>query len=212
MVARIDLTGQRFGMLTAIRIGIPHQSPSRAQVTWVCLCDCGNEVTVQRGSLRNSTTQSCGCLRDMIDSAKTSAFIEKKPEYNCWAAMKQRCMNPKDRFFHDYGGRGIRVCERWSESFDAFFADMGNRPSLMHSIDRIDTNGNYEPGNCRWATSREQSRNKRNNVFLEIDGRRQVLADWANEIGINWSSLYERIQKYPLQVALTAKKGMNHGS
>ena len=212
MNSRVDLTGKRFGMLTAIQKGAPHQSPSRKQVTWVCRCDCGNEVTVQRGALRGGSTQSCGCLRDHVYSAKKSAFLDKKPEYNCWAAMKQRCTNQNDRFFSDYGGRGIRVCDSWSESFDAFFDDMGKRPSAMHSIDRIDTNGNYEPGNCRWATPAEQSRNKRNNVFLEFDGRRQVIADWADEIGISWSSLHGRLQKHPLHVALTSRKGMNHGS
>lgn len=212
MRSALDLTGTRFGRLVALNRGPDHQAPSRKQVTWVCVCDCGNIVTVQRGALQYGSVQSCGCLRKDLDSEKSRKSKDRKSEYNCWASMKQRCLNSNDKYFYAYGERGISVCERWARSFDAFYDDMGSRPSDKHSLDRIDTNKGYEPGNCRWATAYVQSRNKRNNVFIEFRGERKVLADWARDIGIHWSSLYERLQKYPLEIALTSKKGMNHGS
>lgn len=165
MVARIDLTGQRFGRLVAIRLGAPHQSPSRAQVTWECRCDCGTTVTVQRGSLRNGSSTSCGCSYKDLGIRKRTARHENIPEYVVWFHMKQRCLNKNDPDYKHYGGRGITVCAEWAESFDQFFASMGKRTSEKHSIDRIDVDGNYEPGNCRWATPLEQARNRRNTRY-----------------------------------------------
>ena len=210
MVKAIDLTGQRFGMLVAIKKGDPHQSPSRKQITWVCKCDCGNTVAVQRGALRNGTTLSCGCIRAKLDAAKSAISYRRKAEYNCWASMKDRCLNKNNQDFALYGGRGIKVCDRWAKSFGAFFEDMGARPSAHHSIDRIDTNGDYEPSNCRWALPCEQSRNKRSNRFVEFNGKRQVISDWARDIGISFSSLSQRLQKHPTHIALTMKKGSRH--
>jgi hypothetical protein len=116
----------------------------------------------------------------------------KTPEYRAWSAMKLRCANPNNEQYHNYGGRGITVCDRWRQSFAAFLVDMGPRPSPRHSIDRIDNNGNYEPGNCRWATSREQNRNRRNNIVLTHDGRTMCLADWARELGVPRGTLLAR--------------------
>ena len=212
MARTIDLTGQRFGMLVAIKRGSPHQSPSRKQVTWVCKCDCGETVTVQRSGLRNGATLSCGCLRGKVDAAKSALFASRKAEYNCWSSMKDRCLNRNNQDFAIYGGRGIKVCDRWSESFGAFFEDMGARPSARHSIDRINSDGDYEPSNCRWALPCEQNRNKRSNRFIEFNGKRQVISDWAKDLGISFSSLSERLQKHPADIALTMKKGVRHGS
>ena len=117
--------------------------------------------------------------------------------------MKQRCRNTNDPQFDYYGGRGIKVCERWLELFDNFYADMGARPSPKHSIDRINNDGNYEPGNCRWATAQEQATNRRNNVFIEYDGKTQHVSAWAREIGVCDSTIYYRLKEgWPLEQVL----------
>ena len=126
------------------------------------------------------------------------------PEHNTWQSMLQRCTNQRLASWHRYGGRGIRVCERW-QVFENFLADMGKRPSEMHSLDRIDNDGDYEPGNCRWATSEVQNANKSTNVHIELDGRRQTLAQWAREIGITVQALTFRLNstEWTLRDALT---------
>jgi hypothetical protein len=115
-------------------------------------------------------------------------------EYQAWNQMRQRCCNPKDRGFRYYGGRGICVSERWQNSFEAFFADMGPKPGPGYSLDRIDNSANYEPGNCRWATRQEQARNMRSNRLLAFGGRTMTLADWAQETGIAWNCLWMRLK------------------
>jgi hypothetical protein len=135
--------------------------------------------------LKRGWTQSCGCLQK--DRAKDNAKHGKtgSPEYHAWSAMIQRCTNPKTKQYKDYGGRGIRVCQKWKCSFESFYADMGPRPSKAHSIDRKDNDGNYEPGNCRWATEREQKMNTRQNVrykypLEDIKEIKRLL--WSHEI------------------------------
>jgi hypothetical protein len=117
------------------------------------------------------------------------------PEYKAWAAMKARCLNPSDAAYAAYGGRGITVCDRWLDS-SAFLEDMGKRPSPKHSLDRINNNGNYEPGNCRWATARQQIRNTRRNVNVEFNGKTQCLMDWSIETGIGFKTLQCRLLNY----------------
>lgn len=209
---RIDLTGMRFGRLTAIRLGKPHVSPSRCQITWICLCDCGNYVTIQRGSLRSGTTSSCGCKYQDAGAKRRKGKFFHAPEYNTWTAMKQRCGNPNNPEWHNYGGRGIKIWPAWEESFHAFLLDMGKRPTPAHSIERIEKNGNYEPGNCEWATPYVQSRNRRNNRVLELDGEVMVLSDWAVRIGITPATLSERLSRFDTRTALTTPKGARHGT
>jgi hypothetical protein len=155
-----DLTGQRFGRLTATA-----RAADRRANYWRCACDCGNESVVRGVLLRNGNTQSCGCYSKEVSAAigRNNATHGKRhvPEYAIWNQIKQRCRNPNATRFSDYGGRGINVCERWAESFEAFYADMGPRPSSKHSIDRTNNDGNYEPGNCRWATGSQQAFNRR---------------------------------------------------
>jgi|SRR6267142_833044 len=162
----IDLTGKRFGRLIVQwpvgRKGIVDKSPS---LIWLCLCDCGNVIPVIGQHLRGGGTKSCGCFRHdfrVIHGHNRSRLTSgKSPEYNSWDHMVQRCMNRKNTAWKYYGGRGIKVCKRW-QKFDNFLADMGSRPSTKHSIDRFpNNNGNYEPGNCRWATRIQQMNNTR---------------------------------------------------
>lgn len=161
MTIRLDLTNQRFGRLIAIAPG-PAKSKS-----WRCRCDCGTVRDFRMTHLRSGHTKSCGCLhRELFAQLKTRHGDCKRrsptsSEYYSWLAMKSRCGNPKTDKYHYYGGRGISVCERWRNDFTAFLADMGRKPSSRHSIDRINNDGNYEPGNCRWATTGEQKLNCR---------------------------------------------------
>jgi len=208
----IDLTGSRFGRLVAIERGDPHTSPSRKQVTWVCRCDCGNTVTVQRGSLRAGTTTSCGCSYADGGKRKRTERYENRSEYTSWSLLRDRCKNRNNKEWKNYGGRGIKVCRQWDESFSVFFSDMGKKPSPHHSIDRINVDGDYEPKNCRWATNHQQSRNRRNNRVIDFNGETYVLADWAARIGISPASLDERLRRKSKNVALTLAKGMRHGA
>jgi len=163
----IDVTGDRYGRLVALRRG-----PNKGRrTTWACLCDCGNEHNVDLDSLRQGLTKSCGCLhseaaRKMItrnrppEGARFSHGMSDSPEYSSWCAMKKRCLNPNSIRYERWGGRGIKICPQWLSSFETFYADMGDRPSPAHSLDRRDNDGNYEPRNCRWATHKEQRNNR----------------------------------------------------
>ena len=139
-------------------------------------------------------------------------FRRLHPLYDVWAEMKQRCTNPNKQNYPRYGGRGVTVCARWMQSFSAFEADMGERPSGM-TLERIDNNGPYEPANCRWASMREQARNKRSNRVLDLDGRSMTIADWAEETGIDSRTIRSRIDKYgwSIRTALTAPVRQKRG-
>jgi hypothetical protein len=135
-------------------------------LTWRCRCSCGNETVAYGSNLRRGHSRSCGCLKIEVTLTRCTTHGEARhgkltPEYRAWAALINRCENPQNPRFKDYGGRGITVCERWRSSYETFLADMGRRPSPRHSLDRIDNNGHYEPANCRWATASEQRRNQR---------------------------------------------------
>jgi hypothetical protein len=197
---RYDLTGQRFGRLTATA---PGPRLDCGALTWICRCDCGAETKCTTGSLRNGHSKSCGCLH----SEKTTERLTKhghsrvvsgrrSPEYTAWSGIVQRCTNPKNEKFPDYGARGIVVYDRWRRSFADFLADMGERPSRDHSVDRIDVNGNYEPSNCRWATRREQQANRRCNRMVRFNGETICLQEASRRIGFTAGKAYCRWMKY----------------
>lgn len=180
------MTGQAFGRLTVIeRSGSFGCGKGRGQAIWRCSCECGGEVSVRRDHLVSGNTRSCGCLMHGISNTA---------EYQSWAHMRRRCGNPRNNSFHNYGGRGITVCERW-QVFENFLADMGARPSALHSIDRIDVNGNYEPGNCRWATAVEQNSNTRRSHFITANGLTKTLAEWSRSSGLGHNTIRCRLAR-----------------
>lgn len=159
----INLTGKKFGRWTVIR---KSEIQTTANIQWSCVCECGKVGSVQSNQLIMRRSRSCGCLRREVTASRSKTHGNRlgrrsTPEYTSWQGMKDRCHNPKQKRFKDYGARGITVCDRWRNDFAAFLEDMGPKPSPDLSLDRINNDGNYEPGNCRWATPKEQANNAR---------------------------------------------------
>jgi len=188
----IDRIGQKFNRLTVISRA-PNK-PNRRGTIWNCVCECGNSVTVQLNNLTSGNTKSCGCWNNEVRTKRlTKHGLYGTPEYLTYHAMKARCLNQNEKCFKHYGGRGITICDSWLESFDNFLNDMGNRPSLNHSIDRIDNDGDYTPKNCRWVVVKVQANNKRNNRLLTANGKTQTLQQWAEEVGIHDRTIRDRL-------------------
>lgn len=185
-----DLAGLRFGRWTVISRG-----PTKfTRIHWNCVCDCGTFKEVSGCHLARGKSTNCGCLRpERTRAIRLKHGKSDTVEHNIWMAMIHRCRNEDGTAWHNYGGRGISVCQRWLDNFESFLSDMGQRPSPQHSIDRIDVNGNYEPSNCRWATKKEQSRNQRKNIIVDMDGRPVSLAEACETTGVNYGAAKWRV-------------------
>lgn len=183
--------GETFNRLTATR---PTDKRRHRAVVWEFSCKCGNTVFLIASQATGGHTKSCGCQN--IDSARetsTTHGMQSTKAWRAWKDMKARCNNPKLKNFPRYGGRGISVCDRWMQSFENFYADMGFCADGL-TIERVNNNGNYEPGNCVWATRDEQANNTRRSVYLEFAGKRRTVAQWAKELGVHKSRLLYRIK------------------
>lgn len=185
MITKKDLTHREFGRLTVTEfVGV-----IKGKKFWKCLCVCGNTKEVYYHNLIIGKTKSCGCITKELSAEwgrnrQTHKMI-KTPEYKSWACMKSRCSNNRDKEkYASYGGRGIRVCRRWVNSFENFYEDMGPIPTKGYTLDRIDVNGNYCKGNCRWASPEEQTRNRRNTILVSVKGRTMVLAEWCSILSL----------------------------
>ena len=202
-----DLTGQVFGRWTARRFSHSNRQTSY----WLCRCECGTEKTVRAGQLKNGTSSSCGCLAREVNAIRmTTHGLSRHPLRAVYQAMKSRCYSPSDLAYPAYGGRGIYVCDRWLESFANFLADMGERPPGM-SLDRIDVNGPYAPENCRWATEEQQHNNMQQTRYLEWNGKRQSLTQWARELDIPPNTIRRRLHVgWPIERVLGEPPDMRY--
>ena len=187
MVQAIDMTGKVVGKLTVVG----RDRTENGVLFWKCVCECGTTKSIRAILLRNGSVSSCGCWRKerLQKHNRTGTRI-----YNIWVNMIQRCTNPKNKVYHAYGGRGITFQSEWKD-FDKFYADMGDPPTEEHTLERKKVNGNYTKENCCWATVNEQMANKRNNHTLTYDGRTQILAQWARELGIHHATIRNRLLK-----------------
>lgn len=219
-----DLSGGRYGRLAVLGFS-RHERVTAATATrqsiWVCRCDCGLLCERSWHSLKlyGQRTIACGKCAKAVGIerrrvTRTKHGLANAPEYRVWSAMKRRCGAVQDKSYANYGGRGITVCERWQSSFSSFIADMGRRPTDNHTIERIDNDGNYEPGNCRWATPSEQNANKRRATSsrgipyatLTYRGTTRTLQEWADVLGMNIGTLKYRLSRWPIDRAMSVER------
>jgi hypothetical protein len=179
--------GSKYGKLTVLSRA---ENDRFGRTRWNVVCDCGTKKVIALYQMNSGHTKSCGCIRGRSNFRHGGRGT---PTHNTWVGMKQRCLYPKHDEYARYGGRGIQVCERWM-TYENFLADMGEKPEGM-TIERENSDGNYEPANCRWATMKEQNRNRSSNINVEIDGRTQCVKDWCDELGIHPDRIYARIRR-----------------
>lgn len=197
-----DITGQQFGRLAVLR---REPSADTRNSRWLCRCECGNYIVAFRCNLVRRPNGSCGCgnppqLRAYKHGKSQSA------ENAAWRAAKKRCYNPKDSKFKDYGARGIHMCDEWLHDFAAFYEHVGPRPSSKYSLDRKDVNGNYEPGNVRWATAEEQANNQRKTLKAVVNGELLTASQIAIRYGFKHKTIASRI-RHKLPLLMSAKRG-----
>ncbi len=202
--------GDRYGRLTVIEEAEPYISPNgKRRRCFACRCDCGETATVLLESLASGATRSCRCLQREVMAhsghKNTTHGQTGSLTYKSWDSMRQRCCNPSDKDYPRYGGRGITVCQGWMGSFENFLADMGERPSCEYTIDRYpDQNGDYEKSNCRWATQKQQQRNRRSNVMVSFQGQEHCISEWAEQVGLTTGALWCRLKNgWTTEEALT---------
>ena len=201
MPRQLELTGKRFGRLLVTGVA-PKMSPGNS--CWHVTCDCGTERIVRGTNLSLGKTTSCGCFHNEVTAAINRTHGQSKSRtFNIWLKVIARCTKENDAAYPDYGGRGVKVCEIWRNDFSTFLADMGHAPEGM-SIDRINNGGNYEPGNCRWATAKEQALNRRSNVKVVWNGEEKSISEIAPQACVKEDTLRYRIKKgWPIERAMT---------
>lgn len=189
-----DLTGLRFGKLTALRYVGVHKYGSSL---WLCKCDCGKEKIITSSNLMSGRSHSCGCLRSELAKVNLSTHkhgLNRTRIYSIWCGMKRRCYRESHEHYKDYGGRGITVCDKW-QAFEGFLEDMWESYEENLTLDRIDVNGNYEKDNCRWATQKQQLNNRRTSIKFCIDGICATLSEHCERLGMKYMSAYNRIYR-----------------
>jgi hypothetical protein len=200
-----DITGVTFHRLKALA----YAGRKKRSAFWFCLCECGNRTIVRAAALKNGNTKSCGCLSRETASRRASERNRRHgmrytPEYQAWKGMIGRCHRPSDPAYPGYGGRGIVVCEEWRSSFVAFFSHIGPRPSPQHSLDRLDNDKGYEPGNVRWATRVQQQNNRRMNHRLTWNGQTMTVTEWSRQTDLSVDCIIDRLGRgWPMHLILT---------
>lgn len=202
-----DLTGIRYGKLTVIkRADFNNQ---RNQVMWVCQCDCGNQTTTTGNNLKNGHTKSCGCAVRDYHNRRHNSGAKSHGLYRLYSAIKSRCYNKNDIHYADYGGRGIKMANEWLQDYWLFAETLETLPHYGedgYSIDRIDVNGDYSPGNVRWATAAQQANNRRKNNRVYGYGEEKTISEWANQFGINYYTLWSRVNEQGLSLEQAIEK------
>ncbi len=193
MPKKEQVIGNKYHSLTIVEEVPPTYKYTRR---FKCLCDCGNYAVIQLSNLKIGHTKSCGCkTKQMVGMANKTHGMSHTTEYKSYRKMIERCFYEKDINYHNYGGRGITVCDRWLESFDNFFEDMGYKPTLKHSIERENTNGNYEPYNCVWATKKVQNNNRTDNTRYQYDGLDMTQSQWAEYLKIPYGKIIDHLKR-----------------
>lgn len=207
----------KYGLLKVIKeidsyIDIGKNGVKRLRRRVECICDCGNEITINLGLLITGNTKSCGCLKKKLTGdRKRTHGLSKSPEYSIWCKMKDRCYVPSTKGYHCYGGKGIKVCKRWLHSFENFLEDMGKRPSNKYSIERVWSNRDYKPSNCKWATQKEQTRNISTNTIVKYKGKNTKLILLCDKYNIIPSMVRARLKSgWDIDSALTEPKGTRY--
>lgn len=214
-----DLTGRIFGRWHVLKRVSNKRYGSTTRTAWLCQCECGTQREVLANALLREKSLSCGCYKEELSHvARTHGDARRSgrtPEFQAWTNMRSRCLNPNTPKWKNHGGRGITICPQW-DSYEQFLTDMGRRPTVKHSLDRIDNDGPYSPENCRWATDAEQTQNMRKNRYITFQGRTQILALWAREYNIHPSAFHarfslgwpmERIISTPVRFRTVTKRG-----
>lgn len=196
-----DLTGQKFGRLTVIGLD---ESRQTRKTYWICQCECGGIKSARSDSLLCGAIKSCGCLHNETAARNVAKNHTHKQSstrlYKIWQGMKRRCNDKNTACYDRYGGRGIKVCDEWNNSFEPFFKwAMNNGYSEELSLDRIDNNGNYEPNNCKWSTNQEQCNNRRSNIKITIGNATKTLTEWCNIFEVDYNTVLSRYNRYPDQ-------------
>lgn len=192
--AIMDLTGQKFGLLSVVDRA---ENDKFGKTQWLCCCDCGSRKVIAGASLKRGLTNSCGCIRKQVMKKRQTkhGFSKKERLYGIWLGIKSRCLNKNEPAYKGYGGRGITICDEWLNDYLAFRNwSLANGYKNNITIDRKDNNGNYEPSNCRWTTQKIQANNTRTNHLITLDGKTRTLSEWSEDVGIKRETIAMRLR------------------